>query len=148
MAEDTVTIAGWKKAAKHTITLPSGVRVGIVIPDLPRMIETGQIPQHLLDAALKAAARDRVTPTKEMIVQQAEFTDKLVEVMLVEPKLTADDVSNVPVEDKEMLVEIGTRQRDLDAVGDHIGGLHTSEKFRTFRGLGPINPDVEDVSGL
>lgn len=141
-----VSAAGWKKAARHTVRLPSGVYVDIRIPDLPALIEAGQIPQNLLDAALTSLAKGEDTvPTKEMIVQQREFTDKLVQIAVIEPKLSDEDVRDIPYEDKEMLVEIATRQRDVDAEYNHIGGLQKSETFRRFRGL-PSGD--EDVSGL
>lgn len=146
MAEEvkTVTAAGWKKAAVHNVLLPSGVRVEIKIPDLPSLIETGQFPQHLLDAAIGLAAKgDSGIATREDVVKQREFTDKVVELTVVNPKLSAEDIAEIPFEDKEMLVALATRARDLDAEGEHIAGLTNSEKFRRFRGLGGVDSDVE-----
>lgn len=139
------TAAEWTKAAYHDVVLPSGMMVQIKIPDLPALIETGQIPQHLIDAALGVINKPNATPTKDLIVQQREFTDTLVRKTVTAPELTDADMPNVPYEDKEMIVEIATRQRDLDAEGNHIGGLDKSEKFRTFRGLGSLYSDVEDA---
>lgn len=142
-----VTAAGWKKLAKHTVLCPSGARVCIRIPDLPALVESGSIPSNLLDAALgavKSLDQDQ-TPTVELIKQQREFTDKLVELTVVEPKLTEADVADIPYEDKEFLVAVATRQRDLDAEGAHIAGLDKSDRFRKFRGLGEFD---EDVAGL
>jgi hypothetical protein len=138
-----VTLAGWKKAAKHYPLLPSGVRVGIKIPDLPALIEAGSIPQHLLDAALGVAAGEEQRPTRELIIQQREFTDRLVMIAVVEPSLSESDVKDIPYEDKEFIVAVATRQRDLDAEGEHIAGLTKSEKFRRFRGLGEFDPTLE-----
>jgi hypothetical protein len=139
------TTRGWRKAAFHTILLPSGEYVEIRIPDLPALIEAGHIPQNLLDAALRVAGSSgqNQTPSKDLIVQQREFTDILVTKMVVSPKLTPEDLdpeTGIPYEDKELLVEIGTRQRDLDAEGSHIAGLEKSEKFRRFRRLGEFDP--------
>ncbi len=139
------TLAGWKKAALHYPLLPSGSRVGIKIPDLPRLIETGAIPQHLLEAALGVVNAENEKPTKELIVQQREFTDTLVQLTVVEPKLSPADMEDVPFEDKEMIVAFATRQRDLDAEGEHLAGLTTSEKFRKFRQLGEFDPIVEGL---
>lgn len=137
--------AGWKKNAKHSICLPSGTWVEIVVPDLARLIETDQIPQNLLDAALKAAGRGGDGQmTKEAIIQEREFTDKLVQITVVTPALTTEDLHEIPYEDKVMLVEISTRQRDLDAEGNHIGGLHTSERWRRFRGFEPVESALAD----
>lgn len=142
--DSTVSLSGWKKAAKHTVLCPSGARVGIRIPDLPAMIEAGEIPQHLLDAALGVAGSgEDAKPSVELIKQQREFTDRLVLLTVTEPKLSEADVADVPYEDKEFLVSIATRQRDLDAEGEHIAGLTKSEKFRRFRGLGEFDPNVE-----
>jgi hypothetical protein len=147
VTEKATSKSGWKKAALHYPLLPSGERVGIRIPDLPAMIEAGTIPQHLLDAALGAAKQqanpDEVhVPTKEEIVQQKEFADLLVLTTVVEPKIDVSDLPDIPTEDKEMLVALATRARDLDAEGEHIAGLTKSEKFRRFRELGEFSPSL------
>jgi hypothetical protein len=123
------------------------VYVDIAVPDLPSMIETGQLPQHLVDAAIGVASRDRPTPTKELIVQEREFTDVLVQKMVVNPKLSMEDVAELPYEDKELLVAIATRRTDLDALGHQLGGLHKIDDYRKFRGLGSFIEDVEDAFG-
>ena len=138
--------AGWTAAAVHDVVLPSGACVQIRIPDLPAMIEAGEFPQHLIDAALGVANKPDAKPTKEMIVQQREFTDELVKKTVLDPEITPemlDPKTGIPFEDKEMIVEIATRQRDLDAEFNHIGGLDKSEKWRKFRGLGHLYEDVE-----
>lgn len=141
-----VTAAAWKKNAVHDVVCPSGTTVAIKIPDLPSIIEAGQIPQHLLDVALgSAASGQEIEPTRELIAKQREFTDLLVMKTVVEPTLTPEDVMDVPYEDKEFLVQVAMRQRDLDAVGDHIGGLSNSEKFLKFRRLGRFDTDVEGL---
>lgn len=137
----------WKKSRAHLVTCPSGTVVEVVVPDIPAMIETGQFPSHLVDAAIQVASRDRPKPTKELIIQQREFTDTLVQRMVTNPKISDADLADIPYEDKEMLVEIATRVRDIDAIGDHIGGLHTLEKWRKFRRIGPVFEDVEDYLG-
>lgn len=140
------TAAAWKKAAQHDVLCPSGVTVGIRIPDLPALIETGEIPQHLLDAALGAAgAQDPETPSKELIIKQREFTDLVTQITVVEPKLSDEDVKTIPYEDKDFIVAIATRQRDLDAEGKHIAGLDKSERFRRFRRLGEFDETVEGL---
>lgn len=128
------TLAGWKKAKRHGVTLPSGVSVQVEIPNLPALIKTGQIPNDLVDLTIKAAQGDLIVD-KELISQQADFTAKLVAITVKEPEITEDDVAELPYEDCELLVEVATRQRDLDAEGHHIGGLEKSADFRRFRGL-------------
>lgn len=141
------TIDEWVKAGDHEILCPSGTRVKIRVPDLASIIEGGDLPQHLLDAALGVATKltkgQPQGPTKEMIAQEREFTDFLVSITVTAPKLTPETAKQIPYEDKEMIVSIATRQRDLDAEGEHIAGLTKSEKFRRFRGLGEFNEDLE-----
>lgn len=140
------TIGAWNERGVHYPTLDSGTVVAIRIPDLPAMIEAGEIPQHLLDAALAAAnGTGTREASKEDIVRQREFTDKLVQITVIEPKLSDDDVRLVPYEDKEMIVEFAVRARDLDAEGNHLAGLEKSEKFRRFRRLGEFREDVEGL---
>jgi hypothetical protein len=142
----TVSKSAWKQAGVHTVRLPSGVYVDIRILDLPALIEAGQIPQNLLDVAIKVAqSGENPTPSVELIKQQREFTDRVVQLSVVNPKLTEEDVADVPYEDKVLLVSIATRERDMDAEYNHIGGLHTSDSFRRFRGLDSGDEDVEGL---
>lgn len=143
--KQAVSLDAWKSAASHYPLCPSGVRVGIRIPDLAALIESGEIPQHLLDAALGVATKPDEKPTKELIVKQREFTDLMVQLTVVEPKLSESDVRAIPVEDKEFIVAIATRQRDLDAEGEHLAGLTKSEKFRRFRNLGEFDTPLEGL---
>lgn len=145
MASTVTTTAGWKKSRDHEVLCPSGSRIVIRIPDLPALIEAGSIPQHLLDAALGVAGNPDTKPTLDLIKQQREFTDVLTSLTVVEPKLTESDIPEIPFEDKEFIVAIATRQRDLDAEGEHISGLSKSEKWRRFRGVGEFSSDVESL---
>lgn len=143
------TVASWKKAAFHEPMLPSGFRPKIKIPDLPALIEAGQIPQHLLEAALgvaRAALEDKVPSVEELTqnaIEEREFTDLMVLMSVIEPKLTEADVRDIPVEDKQFLVSLATRQRDLDMEGEPLGDLMKSEKYRRFRGVGEFDPTLE-----
>jgi hypothetical protein len=137
----------WTSNAVHDIVLPSGSVIQIRIPDLPALIEAGEFPQHLIDAALGVAHKPDAKPTKELIVQQREFTDELIKQTVLDPEITPellDPKKGIPYEDKEMIVEIATRQRDLDAEFNHIGGLDKSDKWRKFRGLEHVYEDLED----
>ena len=145
--QKAVTLADWKKAKDHTIRLPSGVYVDVAIPDLAKMIESGEIPQNLLDAALAAtgASERDDAPTKEFILQERQFANRLVQATVSKPKLSEDEVDEIPFEDKVLIVEVATRQRDLDAEGNHIGGLQKSSDFRKFRGLDGFESSVEGL---
>lgn len=140
-----VSLAAWKKAKTHTITLPSAAVVDIEIPDLPNLIKTGTLPNSLIDVAISAAQGRKIT--KEDILEQADFYNQLVSLTVVDPKVTSEEVAagGIPYEDKEMIVEFATRQRDFDAVGHQPGGLETVKEFRHFRNLGPSVEDLEAV---
>jgi len=137
-------LSDWSKAKTHEITLPSGYVVDVEIPDLPKMIKTGHLPNHLIDAALGAVEGNKKID-REFVEQQREFVNHIVILTVVNPKLTLEEVEEVPVEDRELIAEIATRQRDLDAVGHHVGGLHKNEDFRAFRGLTSVG---EDLAGI
>lgn len=135
---------GWKDAKVHAVVLNSGVEVDITIPNLPLMIKTGQIPNDLVELAL-GVMQGTVKVTAEMTAEQADFFAMLVSKIVVDPPVEPEDYADLPYEDVEMLVEIGTRQRDLDALGRHIGGLHTSAEFRRFRSLDGFDTPLEGV---
>jgi len=143
------TVAQWKKAAFHDVVLPSGFKVKIRIPDLPSMIETGQLPQALLDVAIKVAKGEQSEATPEMASKEAEFKNLVCLAAVVEPKISEADLApaGIPAEDKDMIAEFATRQREFDAEGNHISGLHLSAQFRRFRGLTDLYEDVADLQG-
>jgi len=142
------TKTSWKKAGIHEgVTLPSGTVVSIRLPNLSLMIKTGQIPNTLVEAAVKMQnLQGSADPeiTKEMIEQQWDYSSFLVAATVVEPAITQDEVAEIPAEDVEMLVEFATRQRDIDAVYRHISGLDKLESFRRFRNVGSGLEDLED----
>lgn len=139
------SIEGWKGNRDHLVVLPSSTVVKIRIPDLPALVETGTIPQHLLDEAASAAKGVAPKPTREAIAQEREFVDLLVTIAVVEPKLAPEDLAEIPYEDKDKIVSIACRIHDVDAEGNHISGLDKSEKFRRFRRLGEFQPTLEDL---
>lgn len=128
------TTAGWKKSKVHAVTLPSSAVVELEIPNMPVLIKTGQIPNNLVDIAVKAA-RGTLEIDRDLMEQQAEFAAKIVALSCKNPVVKEEEVQDLPFEDVEMIVEIATRQRDLDALGHHVGGLHTQADFRAFRNL-------------
>lgn len=136
-------VAGWKNAKRHTIVLHSGVSVDIEIPNLAQMIKTGQIPNDLMEAAMGAMQKQRITP--ELLSEQADFYEKLVVMTVKNPEITEEDVKDLPAEDVEMIVEFATRQRDTDAVYHHMSGLHASRDWRRFRGVDFSDEALEDV---
>lgn len=137
------TASGWKSAKRHSVTLPSAFEVEIEVPNLPQLVKTGQLPNELVTEALNTAATGNLTP--EVIASQADFYNKLVAFTVKEPAITEEDVPDLPFEDIELLVEIATRQRDVDALGHHLAGLDKVADWRKFRGL---DYGDEDVAGL
>ena len=139
------TKTSWKKAAVHEITLPSGTVISIKLPNLALMLKTGNVPNSLIDAAVGSQNLDSVEVTREMIESQWDFSAFLVANTVVEPQLTEDEVAEIPAEDIEMIVEFATRQRDIDAAYNHIGGLDKMEAFRQFRGIASSLEDLENL---
>lgn len=140
-----VSLAAWKSSKRHYVTLPSGAIVGVEIPDLPALVKAGQIPNDLVETAIGVASGRKVT--RDDVVQQADFYNKLAALTVKDPAATEEMFASgdLPFEDKEMLVEIATRQRDLDAVGHHLAGLEKSRDFRTFRGIVGFDSTLEDA---
>lgn len=143
--QKAASLGAWKKAKRHTVTLPSATVVEIEIPDLPNLVKAGAIPNELVDVAIEAASGRKVT--RDDIVKQADFYNKLCALTVVVPEVEESVFANgdIPFEDKEMLVEMATRQRDLDAVGHHLAGLEKSSDFRSFRGIVSFDSGVEGV---
>lgn len=148
----TTSKTAWKKAKTHTVTLPSGVMVEIQIPNLAKMAKGGELPNDLITHAAPAAlapGEEPEKPTDEERIKNlstlAEFQAWLVSTMLIDPKLTPDEVLDVvPTPDLEVLVELASRRRDMDVVGHHIGGLEVSAEFRKFRGIDAREPYLLD----
>jgi hypothetical protein len=145
-AQDTqpkvTSLSEWKKAKTHIVTLPSGSVVEVAIPDLPQLVKAGQIPNPLIDVAVKVASGQR--PTRDDIIEHAGFFNKLAAMTVVKPQVSEEDFEAgvLPFEDKEMLVEFATRQRDLDAVGHHLAGLEKVEAFREARRIPGLDTGI------
>jgi hypothetical protein len=131
----------WKQANVHTgVTLPSGTIVDITIPSLPRLIKSGQVPNHLIDIAVEQGSAEKID--KEVLEQTWEFTKFIIPQMLVNPEITEDDVEDLPALDLELLIGFASRVTDLDAIGHQLGGLETQDSFRNVRGLDLTTSDL------
>lgn len=135
--------AAWKKSKTHTVTLPSGAVATIELPNLAALIKAGNIPNNLIDDALKQRKASEVT--QETLLSTWEFTKLIVPVTVIDPKLDPDDVDDLPIEDVEMLVGFATRNNDIDAVGHQLGGLETQKSFRKHRGLIGLDEVLADM---
>ena len=140
------TVQQWKKAAVHNVTLNSGFECQIRVPNLPLLIKKGDIPNELVEVTVKAA-QGVLAIDRELLEQQEDFARKIVPVTVVSPKVTEEDVADLPYEDIELLMELATRQRDVDAVGKHLAGLEKVASFRALRELPDVFSDVEDSQG-
>src|SRR3954470_8861879 len=105
--------------------MPSGTKVDITIPDLAEMAKAGELDNDLIQYAIPSAAEPAAEPKeltpeekKENLSRLADFHNWLVSITVVEPKLTPDEVPTVvPTPDKEVIVELASRRRDMDVVG-------------------------------
>lgn len=132
--KNTKTKTAWKSRRVHTdVTLPSGQVVDLEVPNLPKLLKSGTIPNTLVDAAVQSQTVTKITA--ELIGETWDFYRWLVAQSVKSPEITEDDVDELPAGDIEMIVSLATRQSDLDAVGHQLGGLETQRAFRDFRGL-------------
>lgn len=149
-------LAGWKQKAVHRVTLPSGMQVTMRLPNLAALIKGDALPSRLRDAAMAEVQR-RLTGQMPMLSETAGngdggppgllLTEDDVERMLdlyefliltavIDPKLEPEDLGDdgIPEEDKEMLIEIATRERDVDARGVPLGVVPLSAWDRFLYG--------------
>ena len=130
----------WKRRAGHNITLPTGVKVRVRFPDVAALIRSDALPQELIHTAFM----DKFAPDllrqivgdpekeRELLANFNDLTDRLAVEMLVEPKLTLEELRELPQEDLEMLKEIAMRERNTDARGVQLGVVPL-DVFATFR---------------
>jgi hypothetical protein len=140
-AVPVTSVEQWAGHKRHTVTLLSGAVVEIEIPNLPKMIALGQVPNALMSAAMQFAQKPKVTP--ELLQEQYEFTKYLASETVKVPAVRPEDVEALPTEDVEMIIEFATRQRDMDAVGHHLAGLEKIESFRRIRRIPDLDSDLE-----
>jgi hypothetical protein len=159
----------WKKrGGPHQITLPSGQRVLARVLGLSSLARLDGLPDDLVDAVVLhvvnaergglpavigaeiANANGDEKAQEQAAKHIAEFgrlTKYLVAEALVEPKLTVDDLDDVPEEDLEMLMRIVTGRQSFDAVGVRIGvePLDAWETWRSKHGCPDDCPHCEDA---
>jgi hypothetical protein len=135
------TLNRWKQKGKpQSITLPSGEKVKIAVPDVPELLRRGEVPNELI--ASVDAARDEVEAggfSMEKVKEATDYMRWLVAVTVVEPALTPDDVPELPVLDRDMILEFALRQRDTDALGHQLYGMEKLADWRRFRRGGSID---------
>lgn len=146
MSEKTASKSAWIKAKRHCVTLPSGTVVEIELPNLSLLLKAGQIPNSLIETVTRVQNTGDFTVTPEMLKEQYDFTAFVVSKTVVNPTITVEDVDSLPSEDIEMLMDFAMRNRDVDILGHHIGGLETQADFRRFRSLGLSDEATESVA--
>lgn len=129
-------VKNWQKLAVHEgITLPSGTKVSIKVPNLPEMLRNGDVPNALVKYA-QDASQELASVTEdfdmEKVKDATDFLRWLVVATVPEPELALEDVPALPAEDVDMIVEFAMRQRVVDAVGHHLAGLENLDAWRRF----------------
>jgi hypothetical protein len=155
------SLASWKKRREHHVTLDSGMEVDILFQDLGKLIQGDAVPKELVQVALQQslAPGEAVRKIFEQVekgdteetlklAQQLDDLDKwMVSESVVKPKLTREDVDELPPGDVEMLCDIIGRRRKTDAKGVFLGVVPL-DLFTTFRDLHKGNQDESHPPGL
>jgi hypothetical protein len=146
----TATKTSWLKSGTHTITTYTGHVIKIKYPNLALMMRIGLIPTHLRATAVKVAKGEVTTSgaaalgvgedlaepegdeAYEEILRVVELMDLLIAEMVVEPKLSQEDIDAMPGEDRDLLLAIANRERDVDAAGVRLG-VEPLSRWDTFR---------------
>jgi hypothetical protein len=142
------TKKAWGERRVHEdVTLPSGMVVDIRLPNLNKLLKSGEIPNPLADAAIEFANAQSQQVTREVLENSFDFACWIVPRTVVAPEITQEDVENdlVPPEDLDMLAGFIARTLDMDAVGHHLGGLESNEAFRKFRGITDLDSVLQGV---
>lgn len=135
---------GWKQrndAGPHTATFPSGATLSFRIPDDSALLRAGRLPDELRTTAVLCAGHpggaegymsdlvthaivdaEREQRVLQMIEHGLQIEHELVAEMLVQPKVTAEEVGrgDFPAMDIRMLLEFAERRRDTDAAGNRL----------------------------
>lgn len=168
-----VSAAGWRKrndSGPHRATFPSGAVLEFIIPDSGSLLRSGRLPENLRETALLCAAHpdgpdgymgelvtaaiiagernERSATVTQAIADGMELRDVLIAEMLVEPKVTPEEVArgDFPELDVKMLLEFAERRRNTDALGHKVPVVILAEwaRFRDepLSDLGAGNGDA------
>ena len=139
MAATKTKLEQWK-AKRETggqVTLPSGTKVRIEVPNIVTMLAHGEVPNELVKYAADTAdslQAGLLDSDIEKIKEASDYLNWLVATTIKEPEgVTADDVKDLPTEDTDMILEFALRQREVDALGHQLYGMETNEEWRKFR---------------
>jgi hypothetical protein len=114
----------WKAKSLHTIPLPSGAEVSIRLPNVSKMVIGGDFPNALRDIALRELqGLDRGELTMEQLEAAVTFGNYVVCATVVDPKLTPDDLDELPQEDVEALAALAKREVSIKDYLAHWPGV-------------------------
>lgn len=146
----------WLKAndaGPHLAVLASGTVVKFRIPDSSALLRSGHLPDALRDAAviftshpegtdelmrelvITAAIRGPGQDTLARMIQAGkDLTPYLISDMLVEPKISPEEIADglLPDLDVKMLLEFAERRRNVDAAGNELP-IITLDAWAIFR---------------
>jgi hypothetical protein len=141
----------WKRKRVHQITLPTGQQVLARFPDTTTLFQNEAVSSDLIHVAfmdqfapdmLRAIIGD-TDKEAELLKNFNELGDRLAVDMLVEPKLTLEELREIPQEDLDMLKQIAMRERNTDAKGVVLGVVQL-DVFTTFREAHERSEDVAE----
>lgn len=154
-------LAAWQTRL-HTITCPSGQQLRIRIPGVETILEHGDLPESLIEMALKEITRQdgaagavaEELPTLEpearirRLAEFGAFQRELVAAAVMEIadgdkweplRLTGDEVRELPDQDVEMVAMIVLRIRSTDARGVTVG-VEPIDRWARFHETHGIDP--------
>ena len=161
--------AAWAAAndtGPHLAGLPTGKVVKFRIPDQSALLRSGRLPEQLREVALMVAAHpegadgyfsdlvqlatirgEGQETISSAIASGLELTHHLIEAMLVEPEVTAEEVASGMFHelDIRMLLEFAERRRSVDAAGNKLP-IITLDEWARFRNV-PRSPEGPEPGG-
>jgi hypothetical protein len=130
----------------HDPVLPSGNQVVYRDTTLAELVSLDALPEDLLEIVLiewtrpggaadlalqphrelpekptKAQKAKADAKSKEIVARIRAVNRELIALALVEPKMTAEQLEQVPYADLELLTALVNRRTSIDAVGRHVG---------------------------
>jgi hypothetical protein len=110
-------LAAWKAKARATVTLKSGTKVTVHLPDIQENIIAGSISMPAL-AIMSKLTEHPEESTSEDVAEARRLEWSLVMQMVDEVEgvgvdLTEDDMGSLPPEDREELTSYALRLKDL-----------------------------------
>lgn len=155
------SLAAWKNRRAHHIQIDSGAWVDVLFQDLAKLIQGDAVPEGLKHVALQQSLAPGEMVRKIFDSIEAGETEKamdlatkldeldkwMVSESVITPKLTREDVDELPPGDIEMLCDIIGRRRKTDARGVFLGVVPL-DLFTTFRELHDGDAPADHQAGL